>query len=135
MKEGAAAAFPLCRPSTCQPRGGLQLFPQHLTRKLKNYRISSADADESDPELARVASLGFTGCLSVVRFNSINPLKAALLHPDRSPVVVTGPLVRSGCGSSASANAEAADDAPLLPGESRRDQTCSNVVCCQATLT
>uniref|UniRef100_A0A3B5K021 Contactin-associated protein-like 4 n=1 Tax=Takifugu rubripes TaxID=31033 RepID=A0A3B5K021_TAKRU len=60
------------------------------------------EADESDPELARVASLGFTGCLSVVRFNSINPLKAALLHPDRSPVVVTGPLVRSGCGSSAS---------------------------------
>ncbi|XP_029687303.1 contactin-associated protein-like 4 isoform X2 [Takifugu rubripes] len=76
------------------------------------------EADESDPELARVASLGFTGCLSVVRFNSINPLKAALLHPDRSPVVVTGPLVRSGCGSSASANTDAADDAPLLPDQS-----------------
>lgn len=70
-----------------------------------------------------MAALGFTGCLSVVRYNSINPLKAALLHPDRSPVAVTGPLVRSGCGSSAAAHAEAADDAPLLPGESGRNQT------------
>lgn len=106
-----------------------------MTQKLKSYYICCADADESDPELARVASLGFTGCLSVVRFNSINPLKAALLHPDRSPVVVTGPLVPSGCGSSASASAEAADHAPLLPGESRRNQTCSNALCCQAKLT
>uniref|UniRef100_A0A3P9J945 Contactin associated protein like 3 n=1 Tax=Oryzias latipes TaxID=8090 RepID=A0A3P9J945_ORYLA len=55
--------------------------------------------DHMDPYLARLASLGFTGCLSVVQFNSINPLKAALLHPDTSPVHITGPLVQSSCGS------------------------------------
>uniref|UniRef100_UPI0037E743DA contactin-associated protein-like 4 n=1 Tax=Semicossyphus pulcher TaxID=241346 RepID=UPI0037E743DA len=61
------------------------------------------ESDELDAELARLASLGFTGCLSGVSFNSISPLKAALLHPD-SNVIVTGPLVRSSCGSSSSAN-------------------------------
>ncbi|XP_054599173.1 contactin-associated protein-like 4 isoform X1 [Nothobranchius furzeri] len=62
------------------------------------------ESDDLDPHLTRVASLGFTGCLSVVQFNSINPLKAALLHPDSSPVVITGPLAQSNCGSPASAN-------------------------------
>uniref|UniRef100_A0A3B4WXB7 Contactin-associated protein-like 4 n=1 Tax=Seriola lalandi dorsalis TaxID=1841481 RepID=A0A3B4WXB7_SERLL len=57
------------------------------------------DSGELDPDLARLTSLGFTGCLSAVLFNSISPLKAALLHPDTSPVVVTGPLVQSVCGS------------------------------------
>uniref|UniRef100_A0A8C3A4L8 Contactin associated protein like 3 n=1 Tax=Cyclopterus lumpus TaxID=8103 RepID=A0A8C3A4L8_CYCLU len=65
-------------------------------------------SDEVDPELSRLASLGFTGCLSVVHFNSISPLKAALLHPHTSPVVISGPLVQSSCGSSASANPHAA---------------------------
>uniref|UniRef100_A0A3B4WYK3 Contactin-associated protein-like 4 n=1 Tax=Seriola lalandi dorsalis TaxID=1841481 RepID=A0A3B4WYK3_SERLL len=59
----------------------------------------SPDSGELDPDLARLTSLGFTGCLSAVLFNSISPLKAALLHPDTSPVVVTGPLVQSVCGS------------------------------------
>ncbi|XP_061601849.1 contactin-associated protein-like 4 [Cololabis saira] len=57
------------------------------------------DSGELDPELARVASLGFTGCLSAVLFNSISPLKVALLHPNTSPVSVTGPLLRSACSS------------------------------------
>ncbi|KAM7013137.1 contactin-associated protein-like 4 [Tautogolabrus adspersus] len=61
------------------------------------------ESDELDSELAEMASLGFTGCLSGVRFNSITPLKAALLHPD-SHVIVTGPLVQSSCGSSSPAN-------------------------------
>uniref|UniRef100_A0A3B4WXQ1 Contactin-associated protein-like 4 n=1 Tax=Seriola lalandi dorsalis TaxID=1841481 RepID=A0A3B4WXQ1_SERLL len=59
----------------------------------------SVNSGELDPDLARLTSLGFTGCLSAVLFNSISPLKAALLHPDTSPVVVTGPLVQSVCGS------------------------------------
>uniref|UniRef100_A0A665XFI1 Contactin associated protein like 3 n=1 Tax=Echeneis naucrates TaxID=173247 RepID=A0A665XFI1_ECHNA len=67
-------------------------------------------SDDLDPDLARLAALGFTGCLSVVRFNSISPLKAALLHPDSSPVAITGPLVRSNCGSPASANPYAAEN-------------------------
>lgn len=60
--------------------------------------------EEVDAELSSLASLGFTGCLSGVCFNSISPLKAAMLHPD-SPVIVSGPLVQSSCGgSSTSAN-------------------------------
>uniref|UniRef100_A0AAQ6ICF3 Contactin associated protein like 3 n=1 Tax=Anabas testudineus TaxID=64144 RepID=A0AAQ6ICF3_ANATE len=59
-------------------------------------------------DLSGLASLGFTGCLSAVRFNSISPLKAALLHPD-SPVIVTGPLAQSSCGSSSPANPYAAE--------------------------
>uniref|UniRef100_A0A3Q4HRZ6 Contactin-associated protein-like 4-like n=1 Tax=Neolamprologus brichardi TaxID=32507 RepID=A0A3Q4HRZ6_NEOBR len=62
-----------------------------------------------------LASLGFTGCLSGVHFNSISPLKAALLHPD-SPVIVTGPLVQSSCGSSSPANTYAAETTHSLSG-------------------
>ncbi|XP_059200151.1 contactin-associated protein-like 4 [Centropristis striata] len=75
-------------------------------------------SDDLDPDLSRLASLGFTGCLSVVHFNSISPLKAALLHPDTSPVTITGPLVRSNCGSSASANPYAAENTHHLADQS-----------------
>lgn len=54
-----------------------------------------------DPELAQLGSVGFTGCLSSVLFNTASPLKAALLHPDTSSVTVSGPLSRSVCGSTA----------------------------------
>ncbi|XP_029687334.1 contactin-associated protein-like 4 isoform X1 [Takifugu rubripes] len=74
-------------------------------------------SDDLDPDLLRLGSLGFAGCLSVVRFNSISPLKAALLHPDTSPVTITGPLLRSGCGS-ASANPSATEDTHLLTDQS-----------------
>uniref|UniRef100_A0A8C4F4J0 Contactin-associated protein-like 4 n=1 Tax=Dicentrarchus labrax TaxID=13489 RepID=A0A8C4F4J0_DICLA len=73
------------------------------------------DIDTLDAELAGLASLGFTGCLSGVRFNSISPLKAALLHPD-SPVIVTGPLAQSSCGSSSPANPYAAETTHSLSG-------------------
>ncbi|KAM9350204.1 contactin-associated protein-like 4 [Symphorus nematophorus] len=76
------------------------------------------ESDDLDPDLAKVASLGFTGCLSVVRFNSISPLKAALLHPDTSPVIITGPLLQSNCGSSASANPYAAENTHHLSDQS-----------------
>uniref|UniRef100_A0A4W6DPD4 Contactin associated protein like 3 n=1 Tax=Lates calcarifer TaxID=8187 RepID=A0A4W6DPD4_LATCA len=66
------------------------------------------ESDELDAELAGLASHGFTGCLSAVRFNSITPLKAALLHSD-SPVIVTGPLVQSSCGTSSPAKPYAAE--------------------------
>uniref|UniRef100_A0A8C7S8Y3 Contactin associated protein like 3 n=1 Tax=Oncorhynchus mykiss TaxID=8022 RepID=A0A8C7S8Y3_ONCMY len=62
------------------------------------------NSGELDPEIARLNSLGFSGCLSVVQFNSITPLKAALLYPNTSPVIVTGPLAESTCGSSSPAN-------------------------------
>ncbi|KAK6315599.1 hypothetical protein J4Q44_G00131230 [Coregonus suidteri] len=62
------------------------------------------ESGELDPEIARLNSLGFSGCLSVVQFNSIAPLKAALLYPNTSPVIVTGPLAESTCGSSSPAN-------------------------------
>ncbi|XP_038163351.1 contactin-associated protein-like 4, partial [Cyprinodon tularosa] len=64
------------------------------------------NSQELDPELAQLGSLGFTGCLSAVLFNSISPLKAALLRPSTSSVVVTGPLVQSSCGSYAAGNTQ-----------------------------
>ncbi|XP_059395977.1 contactin-associated protein-like 4 isoform X1 [Carassius carassius] len=67
------------------------------------------DSGEVDPEIARLNALGFTGCLSVVQFNSISPLKAALLYPDTSPVIVTGPLSESNCGSTIQTNPYAAE--------------------------
>uniref|UniRef100_A0A669DGA3 Contactin associated protein like 3 n=1 Tax=Oreochromis niloticus TaxID=8128 RepID=A0A669DGA3_ORENI len=73
------------------------------------------EPDGLDAEMAELASLGFTGCLSGVHFNSISPLKAALLHPD-SPVIVTGPLVQSSCGSSSPANTYAAETTHSLSG-------------------
>lgn len=92
-----------------------------------NHCVFLAESADLDPEVARVASLGFTGCLSVVRFNSISPLKAALLHPDSSAVVVTGPLLRSSCGSSAAAGPSIAEDTQRLPGRSRLEQTFSGL--------
>uniref|UniRef100_A0A4W6C7K5 Contactin associated protein like 3 n=1 Tax=Lates calcarifer TaxID=8187 RepID=A0A4W6C7K5_LATCA len=89
----------------------VQCHSQHLL-------ISTDKSDELDPDLARLAALGFTGCLSVVHFNSISPLKAALLHPDTSPVVITGPLVQSNCGSPASANPYAAENTHHLSDQS-----------------
>ncbi|XP_059400302.1 contactin-associated protein-like 4 isoform X2 [Carassius carassius] len=68
-----------------------------------------SESGEVDPEIARLNALGFTGCLSVVQFNSISPLKAALLYPDTSPVIVTGPLTESSCGSSLPSNPYAAE--------------------------
>uniref|UniRef100_A0A8B9K345 Contactin associated protein like 3 n=1 Tax=Astyanax mexicanus TaxID=7994 RepID=A0A8B9K345_ASTMX len=72
------------------------------------------ESGEMDPEIARLNALGFTGCLSVVQFNSIAPLKAALLYPDTSPVIVTGPLTESNCGSSSSSSPYAAETTHLL---------------------
>uniref|UniRef100_A0A3P9DCP6 Contactin-associated protein-like 4 n=1 Tax=Maylandia zebra TaxID=106582 RepID=A0A3P9DCP6_9CICH len=60
------------------------------------------ESDDLDADLSRLASLGFTGCLSVVHFNTISPLKEALLRPNSSPVIITGPLAQSNCGSAAS---------------------------------
>uniref|UniRef100_A0A3Q3WVM6 Uncharacterized protein n=1 Tax=Mola mola TaxID=94237 RepID=A0A3Q3WVM6_MOLML len=77
-----------------------------------------SSSDDLDPDLLRLGALGFTGCLSVVRFNSISPLKAALLHPDTSPVTIAGPLVQSNCGSPASTNPHAAENTPHLSDQS-----------------
>ncbi|XP_068597746.1 contactin-associated protein-like 5 [Brachionichthys hirsutus] len=75
------------------------------------------DSGNLDPALSHLASLGFTGCLSAVLFNSVSPLKAALLHPDASYVTITGPLLQSTCGST-SANPDAADATHHLSGQS-----------------
>uniref|UniRef100_A0A3P9CS23 Contactin-associated protein-like 4 n=1 Tax=Maylandia zebra TaxID=106582 RepID=A0A3P9CS23_9CICH len=81
------------------------------------------EPDGLDAEMAELASLGFTGCLSGVHFNSISPLKAALLHPD-SPVIVTSPLVQSSCGSSSPANTYAAETTHSLSGTGSKVSLC-----------
>uniref|UniRef100_A0A3Q4I1J0 Contactin-associated protein-like 4-like n=1 Tax=Neolamprologus brichardi TaxID=32507 RepID=A0A3Q4I1J0_NEOBR len=78
------------------------------------------ESDDLDADLSRLASLGFTGCLSVVHFNTISPLKEALLRPNSSPVIITGPLAQSNCGSAASANSYSAENTHHLSGEKRR---------------
>ncbi|PWA16184.1 hypothetical protein CCH79_00018293 [Gambusia affinis] len=79
--------------------------------------LVSTDSQDLDPALARLGSLGFAGCLSAVLFNSVSPLKAALLRPRASSVVVRGPLIRSSCGPAA-ANPHAAENTPHQPDQS-----------------
>lgn len=89
----------------------------------------SPESDDLDADLSRLASLGFTGCLSVVHFNTISPLKEALLRPNSSPVIITGPLAQSNCGSAASANSYSAENTHHLSGEKRRRHlTCYYVI-------
>ncbi|XP_051943428.1 contactin-associated protein-like 4 [Hippocampus zosterae] len=70
------------------------------------------ESEEVDPNLVRLSSLGFSGCLSVVRFNSVSPLKEALLRPHGGTVHISGPLVRSNCGSPAESSPYAAHNTP-----------------------
>ncbi|XP_036938988.1 contactin-associated protein-like 4 isoform X1 [Acanthopagrus latus] len=101
------------------PREDFNLTSDGEFNAVKSLVLGKVHAsDDLDPDLARLGSLGFTGCLSVVSFNSISPLKAALLHPDTSPVIITGPLARSNCGSSASANPYAAENTHHLSDRS-----------------
>uniref|UniRef100_A0A3B5ACS0 Contactin-associated protein-like 4 n=1 Tax=Stegastes partitus TaxID=144197 RepID=A0A3B5ACS0_9TELE len=95
---------------------------------VKLYLIFFSESDDLDPDLARLASLGFAGCLSVVQFNTISPLKAALLHPDTSPVIISGPLVQSNCGSAASANPHAEENTHHLSGRRWRRQPLVNAI-------
>ena len=75
------------------------------------------ESGELDPEIARLSSQGFSGCLSVVQFNSVAPLKAALLYPNTSPVVVIGSLAESTCGSPSPANPYPAETTHSLSGK------------------
>uniref|UniRef100_A0A4W4FMW8 Contactin associated protein like 3 n=1 Tax=Electrophorus electricus TaxID=8005 RepID=A0A4W4FMW8_ELEEL len=77
----------------------------------------SDKSSELDPEIARLNSLGFTGCLSVVQFNAVAPLKAALLYPHTSTVTVSGTLTESNCGSSSSSSPYAAETTHSLLGK------------------
>ncbi|CAJ1067041.1 contactin-associated protein-like 4 [Xyrichtys novacula] len=86
-------------------------------RSLVVGRVQDSGGMGLDLELSRLASLGFTGCLSAILFNSISPLKAALLNSQTSPVTVSGPLVQSMCGSS-SANSYTAETTHHLSGQS-----------------
>lgn len=71
---------------------------------------------ELDPEVDELGSLGFTGCLSSVLFNTVSPLKSALLRPEASSVTIRGPLTWSVCGSTA-ANLSAAETTHHLSGQ------------------
>uniref|UniRef100_A0A3Q2CWZ0 Contactin associated protein like 3 n=1 Tax=Cyprinodon variegatus TaxID=28743 RepID=A0A3Q2CWZ0_CYPVA len=83
--------------------------------------------------LAGLTSIGFTGCLSGVRFNSIYPLKAALLHPT-SRVTVTSPLVPSSCASSSPADSYAAETTHSLSGKRSVIAVVIFVIMCTAAI-
>lgn len=95
------------------------LLITNVSSLLSVFLSLCSESGEMDEELAGVASLGFSGCLSGVFFNSISPLKAALLHPD-SPVVVSGPLAQSSCASSSPANPYAAETTHSVSGTRRQ---------------
>lgn len=78
-----------------------------------------SESEELDPDLSWLGSLRFTGCLSGVRFNSICPLKAALLQRD-SRVIVTSPLVQSSCAISSQADSFAAGTTHSLSGKKKK---------------
>ncbi|KAM3875665.1 contactin-associated protein-like 4 [Diretmus argenteus] len=99
------------------PREDFNLTSDIEFNAIKSLVMGRVHDSKLDPELASLASLGFTGCLSAVHFNSISPLKAALLHPD-SPVIITGPLAQSSCGSSTPANPYAAETTHSLSDQS-----------------
>uniref|UniRef100_A0A669BT49 Contactin-associated protein-like 4 n=1 Tax=Oreochromis niloticus TaxID=8128 RepID=A0A669BT49_ORENI len=82
-----------------QVRKTTQILPAPVPCLWILTHFLSPESDDLDADLSRLASLGFTGCLSVVHFNTISPLKEALLRPDSSPVIITGPLAQSNCGS------------------------------------
>ncbi|KAI4809929.1 hypothetical protein KUCAC02_018784 [Chaenocephalus aceratus] len=107
------------RPIDQNPREDFNLTSDGEFNGMKSLVLGRVhDSEDLDPDLSRLASLGFSGCLSVVRFNSISPLKAALLHPDSSPVTISGPLLQSSCGSSAAANPYAAENTHHLSDQS-----------------
>uniref|UniRef100_A0AAX7UYK4 Contactin associated protein like 3 n=1 Tax=Astatotilapia calliptera TaxID=8154 RepID=A0AAX7UYK4_ASTCA len=89
----------------------------NLTSGVEFNGIRSLVLGRLDPDLAQIASLGFTGCLSAVFFNSISPLKAALLHPKTSPVTVTGPLIQSICGFTSANLSHATETTHHLSGK------------------
>lgn len=90
----------------------------HLTC-FRFVSLLCSESEGLDPELSWLGSLRFTGCLSGVRFNSICPLKAALLHPD-SRVIVTSPLVQSSCAISSPDDPFAAGTTHSLSGKKKK---------------
>uniref|UniRef100_A0A669BIS6 Contactin-associated protein-like 4 n=1 Tax=Oreochromis niloticus TaxID=8128 RepID=A0A669BIS6_ORENI len=116
---------------SCFPFNDLISFLS-LSSCLKSDIFLFPESDDLDPDLAKLASLGFTGCLSVVHFNTISPLKAALRHSDTSPVIITGPLVQSNCGSAASTNPYAAENTPHLSGKKGGASFASSGICKEA---
>uniref|UniRef100_A0A3P9QG08 Contactin-associated protein-like 4 n=1 Tax=Poecilia reticulata TaxID=8081 RepID=A0A3P9QG08_POERE len=77
-----------------------------------------SESEGLSADLAGLASAGFTGCLSAVRFGSFCPLKAALLRPD-GRVSVAGAVVASSCAAPAQADSYAAETTHSLSGKIR----------------
>uniref|UniRef100_A0A3Q4ASU4 Uncharacterized protein n=1 Tax=Mola mola TaxID=94237 RepID=A0A3Q4ASU4_MOLML len=102
--------LPLCYDPYSNPSS----FSQELTCFLNHSSVPFCVRFKEN-SWSRFTRCETTGCLSSVHFNSISPLKAALLHSD-SPVSVTGPLAQSSCGSSSPANPHTAETTHSLPG-------------------
>uniref|UniRef100_A0A3B4ACF4 Contactin associated protein like 3 n=1 Tax=Periophthalmus magnuspinnatus TaxID=409849 RepID=A0A3B4ACF4_9GOBI len=83
-------------------------YRQHIALLINKQGKRTLSTENVRKYFAAVASRGFSGCLSAVRFNSITPLKAALMTSDPA-VTVSGPLVHSNCASASSANPYAAE--------------------------
>ncbi|KAM3854177.1 contactin-associated protein-like 5 [Vipera latastei] len=69
-------------------------------RAVKSLTLGKVtDSQGLDLEISKANAFGFIGCMSSVQYNHIAPLKAALRHPNLSPVTVLGLLSESNCRS------------------------------------
>ncbi|KAM9801747.1 contactin-associated protein-like 5 isoform 1-T1 [Syngnathus typhle] len=76
--------------------------------------------DTFHEEVAEAASKGFVGCLSLVQFNNVALLKAALSNPGSSLVTVRGPLVQSNCGALADSSSRSWQDQTLTTNNGKK---------------
>ncbi|KAM9850475.1 contactin-associated protein-like 5 [Aulostomus maculatus] len=71
-------------------------------------------------EVTQAAWKGFIGCLSLVQFNNVAVLKAALTNRGSSLVTIRGPLVQSNCGSLADSFSHTLQDQAVTPNNEKK---------------
>ncbi|XP_053732333.1 contactin-associated protein-like 5 isoform X1 [Synchiropus splendidus] len=71
-------------------------------------------------EVVQAASKGFVGCLSLVQFNNVALLKAALTNRGSSLVTIRGPLVQSNCGSLPDSSSHTLQDQAVTPDNEKK---------------
>nr|XP_061826904.1 contactin-associated protein-like 5 [Nerophis lumbriciformis] len=97
-----------------------------LIRTLTLGRVLRWEA--SGEELREAADQGFVGCLSLVQFNKVALLKAALTNPGSSLVSVHGPLLQSNCGALADSSSRSLTDQTLPGKEGKKHRDAHNDV-------
>ncbi|CAM9334918.1 unnamed protein product, partial [Lampetra planeri] len=88
-----------------------------LIRTLTLGKVGRGDVFSK--EVMQAASKGFVGCLSLVQFNNVALLKAALTNRGSSLVTIRGPLVQSNCGALADLSSHTLKDQAVAPNKEK----------------